>query len=145
MKNILVSIDFDDNENFLIDKTIKFAKAFTAKVWLIHIAAPDPDFVGYDAGPQYVRDQRAEDLREEHKLLQQYAQSLKQNGVDADGLLIQGATTEMIIEEAKKLNIDMIIAGHNKRNFLYQMFVSSTTEGLINQSNIPVLVVPMRD
>ena len=143
MKNILVSFDFDDNQQLLIDKALEFAKAFDAKVWLIHIAAPDPDFVGYEAGPQYIRDQRAEDLREEHKLLQKYSESLNQNGVDAEGLLVQGATTDMIIKEAKKLNTDMIIAGHNKRNFLYQIFVGSVSEDIIKLSNIPVLVVPM--
>lgn len=143
MKNILVSIDFDDKEQLLLDKTLEFAKAFGAKAWLIHIAAPDPDFVGYDVGPQYIRDQRAEDLKREHKMLGEYSERLKQNGVEADGLLVQGATTEMIIQETKKLNIDMIIAGHNKRNFLYQIFVSSVTEDIIKESNIPVLVIPL--
>lgn len=143
MKNILVSIDFDDKEHLLLDKTLEFAKAFGAKAWLIHIAAPDPDFVGYDVGPQYIRDQRAEDLKREHKMLGEYSERLKQNGVEADGLLVQGATTEMIIQETKKLNIDMIIAGHNKRNFLYQIFVSSVTEDIIKESNIPVLVIPL--
>ena len=143
MKNILVSFDFDDNEQLLIDKALEFAKAFDSKVWLIHIAAPDPDFVSYEAGPQYVRDQRAEDLREEHKLLQRYSENLKQNGIDAEGLLVQGATTEMIIKEAQKLKTDMIIIGHNKRNFLYEIFVDSTSEDIIKHSNIPVLVVPL--
>ena len=143
MKNILVSFDFDDNEQLLIDKALEFAKAFDAKVWLIHIAAPDPDFVSYEAGPQYIRDQRAEDLREEHKLLQKYSERLNQNGIDAEGLLVQGATTDMIIKEAKKLNTDMIIAGHNKRNFLYEIFVGSVSEDIIQRSNIPVLVVPL--
>ena len=69
MKNILVSIDFNEQEALLMDRAYEFAKAFDAKIWLVHIAAPDPDFVGYDAGPQYVRDARAEDLKGEHKLL----------------------------------------------------------------------------
>lgn len=144
MKNILVSIDFDNNEQFLLDKALEFAKAFGAKLWLIHIAAPDPDFVSLEVGPQYVRDQRAEDLKKEHKLLYDFSQSLSQKGVEAEGLLVQGATIKMIIKEAKKLNTDMIIAGHNKRNFLYQTFVGSVSEDIIKQSNIPVLVVPLK-
>lgn len=62
MKNILVTIDFNENENLLLDKAYQMAKAFGAKLWLMHIAAPDPDFVGYDVGPQYIRDARATEL-----------------------------------------------------------------------------------
>ena len=76
MKNILVAIDFKGNEKLLIDKAYEFAKAFEAKIWLLHIAAPNPDYVGYEAGPQYIRDNRATELKEEHKLLETYANNL---------------------------------------------------------------------
>ena len=143
MKNILVSIDFNEKEVFLMDKAYQMAKAFEAKIWLIHIAAPDPDFVGYDVGPQYVRDTRAEDLRKEHQLLQNYAQQLEENGVRAEGLLVQGGTVEVILEEAKKLNTDLIITGHHKHNFLYRAFLGSVSEGIVKDSKIPVLLVPL--
>lgn len=144
MKNILVSIDFDDKEQMLVNKALEFGKAFNAKIWLIHIAAPDPDFVGYDVGPQYIRDARADELKDEHKLLHKFAEHLNQNNVEAEGLLVQGATTEMIIKEAKKLKTDLIIAGHTKRNFLYQTFIGSISENIIKETDIPVLVVPLK-
>lgn len=143
MKNILVSIDFDGKEQVLVDKAEEFGKAFNAKIWLIHIAAPDPDFIGYDVGPQYIRDARADELRKEHKLLQKFADRLNTQGIKAEGLLVQGATIEMIIKEANKLKTDLIIAGHNKRNFLYQAFVGSVSKDIINEANIPVLIVPL--
>ncbi len=59
MKNILVTIDFNKNEELLIDKAFQLAESFNSKLWLMHIAAPDPDFVGYEVGPQYIRDSRA--------------------------------------------------------------------------------------
>jgi len=142
MKNILVAINFDDQESILITKAIELAKPFKAKVWLLHIAAPEPDFVGYEVGPQYIRDTRAEDLRNEHRLLQKYAQELTNQGLASEGLLINGATIEMIIEESKKLNIDMIITGHHDRGFIYQAFVGSVSSQIIKKSKIPVLMVP---
>lgn len=144
MKNILVSIDFDDKEHILVDKALEFGKAFNSKVWLIHIAAPDPDFIGYEVGPQYIRDTLAEELRDEHKSIQKFADKLIAQGVKAEGLMVQGPTIEMIIKEAKKLKTDMIIAGHNKRNFLYKAFVGSISEDIIKEVNIPVLVVPLK-
>lgn len=143
MKNILVSIDFNEQEDFLMDKAYELAKAFDSKIWLVHIAAPDPDFVGYDVGPQYIRDTRADDLRAEHKLLQDYAQILEDKGVRAEGLLVQGATVEMLLKEAKKLSTDLIITGHHDHNFIYKAFIGSISDEIIKDSKIPVLMVPL--
>ena len=68
MKNILVTIDFNENEKLLIDKAFQLAEPFDSKIWLIHIAAPDPDFIGYKVGPQYIRDSRASDLKKGLKI-----------------------------------------------------------------------------
>jgi nucleotide-binding universal stress UspA family protein len=143
MKNILITIDFNKNEKLLIDKAFQLAESFDSKLWLMHIAAPDPDFVGYEVGPQYIRDCRATALRKEHKLLQEYATTLKKKGVDSEGLLVQGATIEMIIEESKKLNVDLIIAGHHEHGFFYNAFVGSVSAKIIKKSKIPVLIVPL--
>ncbi|MBK5270599.1 MAG: universal stress protein [Bacteroidia bacterium] len=143
MKNILVTIDFNKNEKLLIDKAFQLAESFDSKLWLLHIAAPNPDFVGNEVGPQYIRDIRASDLRKEHKLLQEYTTMLKKKGVDSEGLLVQGATIEMIIEESKKLNVDLIIAGHHEHGFFYNAFVERVSEKVIKESKIPVLIVPL--
>jgi nucleotide-binding universal stress UspA family protein len=142
MKNILVTIDFSENEQLLIDKAFQLAEQFDSKIWLIHIAAPDPFFVGYEVGPQYIRDFRASELKKEHKQLEKHTDALKKKGVDAAGLMVQGATVEMIMEEAKKLNIDLIIAGHHEHNFLYQAFTGSVSGHIVKKSKIPVLIVP---
>lgn len=143
MKNILVTIDFITNEQILIDKAFQLAEKFDSKIWLIHIAAPDPDFVGYEVGPQYIRDSRASELRKEHKLLQEHANALKVKGINAEGLLVQGPTVEMILKETVKLNIDLIIVGHHKHNFIYNAFVDSVSRETVKNSKIPVLVVPL--
>lgn len=143
MKNILVSIDFNEQEKLLLDKALELGKAFDAKVWLVHIAAPEPEFVGYGVGPQYVRAMRASELREEHQLLQKYTEKLVSKGVESEALLVQGATVEMVIKEAQKLKADLIIAGHHDHNFLYKAFMESVSGGIIKKSKIPLLLVPL--
>ncbi len=81
MKNILVAIDFINNEELLVDTAFQLAEKFDSKIWLTHITAPDPDFVSYEVGPQYIREFRAIELRKEHKLLQEYTNVLKKKGV----------------------------------------------------------------
>ena len=143
MKNILVAIDFEDKAILLLEKAMEIAEKFNSKVWIVHIVAPDPDFIGYEIGPQYIRDSRAEELRKEHKSLQNLAKTLIEKGIDADGLLIQGATREMILQESEKLNIDLIIIGHHEHGLLYKIFAGSVAAQVIRHSKIPVLTVPI--
>ncbi len=143
MKNILLAIDFDGKEQLLIDKANEFAQLTGAKIWLLHIAMPDPEFVGYEVGPQYIRDSRAKELRKEHRLLQSYADLLKLKGTQAEGLLIEGATIEMILAESKKLKVDLIIMGHEEHGIIYQMFIGSIALQMIKKSKIPLLIVPV--
>lgn len=143
MKNILVAIDFSKSEQLVIDKAFQFAKQFDSKLWLVHIAAPDPDFVGYDVGPQYIRDSRAAVLRKEHKHLEALTNTLNEKGIQAEGLLLQGATIQMIMAKVKKLNVDLIIAGHHDHDFLYRAFFGSVSGAIVKKSKIPVLLVPL--
>lgn len=145
MKNILVSIDFEKQAGLLVDRATELAKKFNAKVWLIHIAAPDPDFVGYDVGPQNVRDVRAIELKDERSMLEKYAEQLKEKGIEAKGLLIEGPTVLTILRTIKKLNIDLLIIGHHKRNYFYKAFVGNTDIALINQLDVAVLTIPLKN
>ncbi|MCB1177968.1 MAG: universal stress protein, partial [Leptospiraceae bacterium] len=113
-------------------------------VWIVHVAAPNPDFVGYKVGPQHVRDFRAEELRQEHNEIIKYKDFLHAKNIDADGFLVQGITSEMILKESEKLNIDLVILGHHKHNLLYKIFVGgSIDDSVIEDSKIPVLIVPL--
>jgi len=143
MKNILVPIDFNDNEKILLDKALEFAKAFSAKLWLLHVASPEPEFVGFGVGPQYIRETRATELRKEHRLMNDYSDQMRLKGYECEGLLINGATIEMILEEAEKLKIDLIITGHHDHSFFYKIFFGSVANGVIKKTNIPVLIVPL--
>lgn len=142
MQNILVAIDFEDQVNLLLDYASKMAKAFNSKIWLMHITAPEPDFVGYDVGPQYLRFERAEELKKEHRMIHGFANMLKAKGFDVEALVIQGTAIEQIIEESKKLKADLLITGQHEHTFLYNALFGNTSAKIIRNSRIPVLVVP---
>ena len=141
MKNILVAVDFEEKTRLLLDYAADLAKKFDSKIWIVHISMPEPDFVGYGIGPQYIRNSRAEELVEEHQLVQHYAQDVIKEGIEAEGLLIQGPTVKMILDEAKKLSIELIVIGSHEHSFLYNAFLGNTTSDLIRKSKIPILVI----
>ena len=144
MTNILIPIELDDSplEGRIINTAISYAKSLNAKCWVIHVADPNPDFVGFEVGPQYIRDELAEDLREEHRLIQNIANLFTENKIDCKGLLIQGASHDMIKQEIEKLNINLLVLGNKKHNFLDIFFSGSLTNDLMNEVNIPVLLIP---
>ena len=143
MDNILVAVDMEQGDLLLLDQASLLAQKFQAKVWIVHVAIPDPDFVGFDAGPVYIRKTLADDLRQEHKSLHDYAQRLTGQGVQCDALLLQGPTVETIFEEATKLNADMLVMGAHKHNFLKRVFGQDVSHQIIDKSKIPMLIVPL--
>ncbi|MBZ9728315.1 universal stress protein [Salegentibacter sp. JZCK2] len=144
-KNILVAVDFNDAVGELMSYAESIAEKFGAKIWVVHVAAPDPDFVGYDAGPQYIRDMRADELKDEHKELQQIRDMFIDKNIESDALLIQGSTVETVLEEAKKLKADILIVGTHKHSFFYNLFAESVSVELFKNAEIPVLSIPFEE
>jgi nucleotide-binding universal stress UspA family protein len=142
-KNILVAIDFNDAVGELLGYAETLAKQYDAKIWVVHVAAPDPDFVGYEPGPQYIRDFRASELREEHKKLQSMCKIFLDKDIKSEALLIQGSTVETVLEEAKKLNSDLLIVGTHKHSFLHDLLQESVSLKLLKNANIPLLAIPI--
>jgi nucleotide-binding universal stress UspA family protein len=143
MKNILVALEFKGTSAPLLEKASEFAHKFGSKLWLMHVADPPSEFLGEDADPQYVRDIRAKELRDEHRLIQQYAEQLKAKNILAEGLLVQGMTIEAILEEADKLSIDLIVMGIHEHGLLHDIFIGNNPSKIIKRSKVPVLVVPV--
>jgi nucleotide-binding universal stress UspA family protein len=143
IKNILVAVDFNDNIGDLLGYAESIAIKFGSKVWLIHVSAPDPDFVGYEPGPQYIRDSRAEELKEEHRRLQGLCKTFLSDNLRSEALLIQGSTVETVLEEAKKLNADLLIVGTHKYGFMESFFLESVSLKLFKNANIPFLAIPI--
>lgn len=145
MKNILIALDLNASDSILLDYAVKLAVNLHSKLWLVHVATPDPDFVGFKTGPMYIRDALAKELREEHKQLQKYMQDLQGQSLEVEALLIQGPTVEMLEQEVKKLQIDLLIMGSHQHGFLYETVVGHTSFKVIKQLRIPVMIVPLQD
>jgi nucleotide-binding universal stress UspA family protein len=77
VRKILAAIDFSPVSAAVVEHAASLANAFSAEPTLIHAAAPDPDFVGFGAGPQTVRDDRAREIHTEHRELHAIAGTLR--------------------------------------------------------------------
>ena len=145
MKNILVAIDFDQKESRLINYAEKLAWDYDAKVWLVHCAAPDPEFVSMKASSNYERNTRAAELRNEHRKLIALAKELETKGIDVEPLLIQGPTISTLLEKAGDIHADLIISGLHEHSFLHNVLIGNTSLQLLKHTQIPVLTIPVDD
>lgn len=143
IENILVAVDFNDTIGDLLSYAEGLAEKFGAKIWIVHVAEPDPDFVGYEPGPQYIRDIKADELQDEHKNLQMLCEAFVSKDIESEALLIQGSTVETVLEEAQKLRSDLLIVGTHKHSFLHNLLQESVSLELLKKANIPMLAVPI--
>lgn len=142
MKTILMPVDFTDVTPAVVAAAGDLAQKYGAAIHIVHVAEPNPDFVGYQTGPKSVRDAEAGALRDEHQQLQDIAVSLRADGIEAHSHLVHGPTVEKILEELDKLEADFVVIGSHGHNPVYRFLLGSTTEGLIRKERCPVLVVP---
>jgi len=144
--NILVAVDLSGASQKILHYVKTLALDLSAKVWLLYAEKPDLGFVGFGPGrPQSALDHVAEDFKENREELQNEADKLQNSRIDAESLLVQGSAVEVILDEASKLNIDLIVVGSHGHGAVYHLMVGSVSEGVLHRSSCPVLVVPTHE
>ena len=142
MDNILVSVDFSDITDLLIDRAAALAEAFGSTVRLLHVAPPDPAFASSKAWPQEVRDELARELFGELDVLKQLARQLEERGLKARAIIDRGAVVDKILEAAERTETDLIVVGSRTHGAFFQLAPRSIVKGLISRSICPVMVIP---
>lgn len=145
MKNILVAVDQRKDAEQLTAHAVKIAKLTGAKIWIIHVTEGDPDdFLARETGPQYVYEKRAEERKEEAAAIKKWAGNVvKRYEVEAEGLLIEGPVIKSIKKIVEDHNIDLVVAGHRKKNLVYGLFTANKKKDLIDDLKIPLMAVPL--
>ena len=141
---ILAAVDFSPVTAQVLATLKQIAATFPAEVWLVHVAPPDPAFIGYEAGPHAVRNQVAVEHHARHQQLQELAERLRSDGVETTALLLQGATVVTLIAEAERLQAAMLVLGSHGHGRVYDIVVGSVAEGVVRAAKLPVLLVPAR-
>jgi nucleotide-binding universal stress UspA family protein len=141
MSCVLACIDLSDVSDAVLACAVRLADALGEELIVLHVAAPDPDFVGYEAGPQSVRDQVAARLREDHRKLEERVK-LASGSHPARALMVQGSAAERIDEHAARLGAALIVLGSHGHGRLHQLLVGSVTNAVLKRATIPVVIVP---
>ncbi len=139
MDNIVVPVDFSEVTDKVVDFACMMAEKFQARVWLVHIAQPHPDFVAINVTEQ---DWESVQVKERHQPLLEYARNVRNRGLKVAPVLVEGPAVEAIEEIAQQVAADMIVIGSHGHGALYDLLVGSVSEGVVRYSKVPVAIVP---
>jgi nucleotide-binding universal stress UspA family protein len=144
IERILVCVDFSEVSDAVVEHAKAVAALAGAEARVLHVAAPNPDFVGFEAGPDSVRNQVAQELRDEHRALEVIAKRLAEANVRAAPLMVQGPTAATILEQIHRFRADLVVLGSHGHGALHHLLAGSVAEEVLRKSPVPVLVVPSR-
>lgn len=139
---LLVAVDLSDSTQTIVDKVEAITGGHSASVWILHNAEPEPGFVEFKVDPIAAREALAKRFHAEHRQIQEIAERLRREGLEATALLVHGPTVETILQEAEDLEVDMIVVGSHGHGAMYQLRMGSITKEILKKSTYPVLMVP---
>ncbi len=138
MHRILVPTDFSDNTQTALNYAIDLANQFSCKLTLFNtykLSHRAGMFIGVE---RLMREESREQMAE----LLKKTRGRVEKEVILEGKVAKGEAITTIIRAAKKLETDIIVMGTQGASGLKEVFIGSTTNGVMVGSKTPVLVVP---
>ena len=149
---IVVAIDLQAGTERLLAEAQRYGLALNAVVNIIHVASPEPDFVGYmktgEPGEatqdNEIRETEAQALRGEHAQTQALGAALRKKGVRVDrALTVQGPILETILDETRKLGADLLILGSHHHSAMHRIWFGDIALDAVKEPPCALLVVPV--
>ena len=141
MKTILVPVDFSGATASVVAAAIGMAKAYGARIVLIH--AVRPPAVVNEYAPEEAELARVAE-QEAAQRLDPLAGEIGAQGVEAEAIGTYGHPVPIILDEARRLDAACIVMGSHGHTGFYDLLIGSTTSGVLKRSPCPVVIVPAR-
>ena len=143
-QRILVPVDGSATSEAGLSEAIKLAQLTGATLRLVHVLDLMPYAGGYDVINVYFTD-LTPFLREAgQKVLQGAQDRVAAAGLKLEGKLLEtfgGRVSDVILEEAKASNAELIVIGTHGRRGIGRLVMGSDAEQVLRQSPVPVLLV----
>lgn len=152
IKKILIGIDNSAYSDYAAKYGFDMAHSFKAKVGLVHIVEPMfmPPNQGMDPLSGSIPDALGE--AEIMNIQNDMSENLLENTANKFGKDLQitqfnefGDTADGIINCSKDFGADLIVIGTHSRSGIDRLLMGSIAEHVIRHSEVPVLVVPMKE
>jgi nucleotide-binding universal stress UspA family protein len=137
---VLVCTDFSAASHAALDAAVKVCSVINASLTILHVCEYGPLPVASDEGVEYV----AQLLRKQDQNLKAVTASVRNLGVDAEGVLLNGNFKQVALEEIKKRKIDLAVIGTQGAKGLERLIFGSAAEAVFRNATCPMLTVGPR-
>ena len=153
MKKVLIALDYDPSAQKIAESGFSFAQKMKAEITLLHVLANPQDYkltehvtvMGFAGSPD-TGEELSENTLEPRKLSLQFLDKSKlylgDNHIQT--LLEEGDCSEAILNAANKITADVIVMGSHSRTWFENTTMGSVTEKVLQNSTIPVLIIPTK-
>jgi nucleotide-binding universal stress UspA family protein len=141
---ILLPVDFSDVTEAVVAEAVRLGRALGAALHLLHVATPEPQFIGYEMGPILVRDGVAAHLRQQRGQLNEWAAKIRRDGQDVTATLVSGEPVARILEHARRMGPLCIVLGSHGHGAFHHLLAGSVCTGVLRKAACPVHIVPSR-
>ena len=143
MKTIVALVDFSDVASKVVGRAGEQAKAFDARVILLHIVPQEAVVMGFGlASPVVLEAPTEQGIKTDYARLEVLRDSLTQSGVNVLMEQLTEGTVERLIEECRMWKADLIVLGSHHHSTVYNWFIGTFTADVLKSASCPVLVVP---
>jgi nucleotide-binding universal stress UspA family protein len=142
VKKILVPTDFSDASGEAVNTAIAFARAFAARILLVHVFVEPTYVLPPPVEMATFPFDMTEIMTKVQASLEAELQRVEQAGIPVEGETISGRAAPEIVEYAKKTGADLIVMGTHGRSGFQHALLGSVAERVVHHSPCPVLVVP---
>ncbi len=145
MSTILVPLDFSDCAPMVLTEAVRFARAFAARLILLHASDPPRGLpLGAMIQPPGGGSTQAvstvlRDDAEAH--LAPLLAEARKHGVEVDAKVAFGRASQVILDVASKEGATMIIMGTHGRTGLVRLTLGSVAEEVMRHAEVPVVTV----
>ncbi len=135
---ILCAIDGAAITERILLYAMHFGKKEGAIVHIVHAYQLPENYVAQDGFDELAAAYRAV----AKGVIEDAKEFLEEVGLQVTGEAIEGPPAQVVLEEADRIGADLILVGHRNPKDVTEMLLGSVSQQILNQSRIPVLVIP---
>lgn len=144
-KTILFATDFSEGAEKAVAHARTLAKLTGAKLHLFHVITELSDKrrkrVPADVIDTFIREVTRQANEDMESFCQLHFSGESAEGIELSHSIDVGTGYTAILDEAKRINADMIVMGTHGRSGIEKVLVGSTAERVVRNALIPVLTV----
>jgi nucleotide-binding universal stress UspA family protein len=155
IKKVLIALDYEESANKVASEGYALAHNLGAEVVLLHVVndpvyysaleySPIIGYGGMETRADYQQITEVDLVRASNFFLDKMKNHLGEENI-AETITEEGDFPEAILDVAHRIKADLIVLGSHSRRGLEKILVGSITDKVLNSSNIPLFIVPVKN